>query len=88
MTMESMTQLYNKVKLILAVILLQFGYAGMSIISKFALNKGMSQHVLIVYRHAIATAVIAPFAVVLDRNLRPKLTFSIFAKIVLLGLLE
>ncbi|KAM4104548.1 hypothetical protein ACJW30_06G166500 [Castanea mollissima] len=88
MTMKSMTQLYNKVKLILAVILLQFGYAGMSIISKFALNKGMSQHVLVVYRHAIATAVIGPFAIVLDRNVRPKLTFSIFAKIVLLGLLE
>ncbi|XP_050250391.1 WAT1-related protein At2g39510-like isoform X2 [Quercus robur] len=67
MTMKSMTQLYNKVKLILAVILLQFGYAGLFIISKFALNKGMSQHVLVVYRHAIATAVIAPFAIVLDR---------------------
>ena len=71
MTMESMTQLYNKVKLILAVILLQFGYAGMSIISKFALNKGMSQHVLVVYRHAIATAVVAPFAIVLDRSPSP-----------------
>ena len=68
-----MTQLYkyNKVKPFLALILLQFGVAGMYIISKFALNKGISQHVLIVYRHAIATAVIAPFAIVLDRSPSP-----------------
>ncbi|KAG6734728.1 hypothetical protein I3842_01G284900 [Carya illinoinensis] len=44
---------------------------GMAIISKFALNQGMSQHVLIVYR-----------------KVRPKLTFSVFAKIFFLGLLE
>ncbi|KAJ0044326.1 hypothetical protein Pint_06240 [Pistacia integerrima] len=72
----------------LAVILLQFGYAGMTIISKFALNKGMSPHVLAVYRHAVATIVIAPFAIVLDRKVRPKMTFSTFIKISLLGLLE
>ncbi|TXG49720.1 hypothetical protein EZV62_025595 [Acer yangbiense] len=39
----------------------------MSIISKFALNKGMSQHILVVYRHAIAFLVIAPFALIFDR---------------------
>ncbi|XP_050250392.1 WAT1-related protein At2g39510-like [Quercus robur] len=88
MSLESMTQLFNKVKPFLAVILLQFGYAGLSIICKFALNKGMSQHVFVVYRSAIATVVTAPFAVVLDRKRRPKLTFSVFAKIVLLSLLE
>ena len=70
--MESKTQLYNKVKPFLAVILLQFGYAGLSIICKFALNKGMSQHVLVVYRSAIATVVIAPFAIVLDRSPSPR----------------
>ncbi|XP_060675807.1 WAT1-related protein At2g39510 [Ziziphus jujuba] len=43
------------------------GLMGFSIISKFALNQGMSQHVLVVYRHVIATAVIAPFAIFLDR---------------------
>ncbi|MBA0814461.1 hypothetical protein Gohar_020292 [Gossypium harknessii] len=39
----------------------------MSLISKYALNQGMSQHVLVVYRHAVATLVIAPFALVYDR---------------------
>ena len=51
-----------------ALILQQFGYAGMSIISKFALNQGMSQHVLVVYRHAVAAVVTAPFAIVLERS--------------------
>ena len=78
MSMESMTQLYNKVKPFLAVILLQFGYAGLSIICKFALNKGMSQHVFVVYRSAIATVVTAPFAVVLDRSPSPRYCFFFF----------
>ncbi|CAN1747029.1 WAT1-related protein At2g39510 [Linum perenne] len=39
----------------------------MNIISKYALNQGMSQHVLVVYRHAIATVVLAPFAFYFDR---------------------
>ncbi|KAK7814685.1 wat1-related protein [Quercus suber] len=80
-------QLYKKVKPFLGVISVQFGYAGLSIIGKFALNKGMSQFVFIVYRYAIATVVIAPFAFVLDRKKRLKLTFSVFAKIVFLALL-
>ncbi|KAL4621217.1 hypothetical protein ACB092_06G211900 [Castanea dentata] len=88
MSKESITQLYNKLKPYLAVFLLQLGNAGMAIVSKFALDKGMSQHVFVVYRHAIAFVVIAPFAIVLDRKIRPKLTFSVFVKIALIGLLE
>ncbi|XP_008233582.1 PREDICTED: WAT1-related protein At2g39510-like isoform X2 [Prunus mume] len=62
-----MAQMINLAKPFVAVTLMQFGYAGMSIISKFALNRGMSQHVLVVYRHAVATVFIAPFAIVFDR---------------------
>ncbi|KAL9421953.1 hypothetical protein AB3S75_034261 [Citrus x aurantiifolia] len=86
--MESFARFYIRAKPFLAVILLQFGYAGMSIFSKFALNKGMSPHVFAVYRHAVATIVVAPFALILDRKVRPKMTLSIFVKILLLGLLE
>ncbi|KAG2244203.1 hypothetical protein Bca52824_093949 [Brassica carinata] len=50
-----------------AMISLQFGYAGMNIITKISLNTGMSHYVLVVYRHAIATAVIAPFAFFFER---------------------
>ncbi|KAF3960252.1 hypothetical protein CMV_015018 [Castanea mollissima] len=88
MSMEySKTQLYNKVKPYFLVIIMQFGYAGMSIIGKFALNKGMSEHVFIAYQHAIAAVVIAPFAVVFDRKRTPKLTLCVFAKVALIALL-
>ncbi|KAL1822494.1 hypothetical protein ACET3Z_009272 [Daucus carota] len=71
----------------IAMISLQFGYAGMNVLTKVSLNTGMSHYVLVVYRHAFATAVIAPFALVLERKVRPKMTFSIFMQIFVLGLL-
>ncbi|CAN4118676.1 unnamed protein product [Withania somnifera] len=69
------------------MISLQFGYAGMNIITKVSLNRGMSHYVLVVYRNAFATAVIAPFAFLLERKIRPKMTFMMFMQIFVLGLL-
>ncbi|KAL0429466.1 UNVERIFIED_CONTAM: WAT1-related protein [Sesamum radiatum] len=69
------------------MISLQFGYAGMNIITKISLNGGMSHYVLVVYRHAIATAVIAPFAFFFERKAQPKITFPVFMQIFVLGLL-
>ncbi|PIN19644.1 hypothetical protein CDL12_07670 [Handroanthus impetiginosus] len=77
----------EKAKPYIAMISLQFGYAGMNIITKVSLNRGMSHYVLVVYRHAFATAVIAPFALVLERKVRPKITFPIFLQLFVLGLL-
>ena len=74
-------QLYKKAKPFLGVISVQFGYAGLSIIGKFALNGGMSPYVFTVYRYAIASVVIAPFAFVLDRS--PSLTFLLLFTCVL-----
>ncbi|XP_030489207.2 WAT1-related protein At2g39510 [Cannabis sativa] len=85
---KSSAQMLKQAKPFVALILQQFGYAGMSIISKAALNQGMSQHVLVVYRHIIAAVITAPFAIVLERKTRPKMTFSIFFKIMLLAFLE
>ncbi|GMI83309.1 Usually multiple acids move in and out Transporters 9 [Hibiscus trionum] len=70
-----------------AMISLQFGYAGMNIITKVSLNRGMSHYVLVVYRHAFATAVIAPFALIFERRGQPKITFSVFMQIFILALL-
>ncbi|BFG19108.1 hypothetical protein CerSpe_053820 [Prunus speciosa] len=77
-----------KIKPYLAMISLQFGYAGMYIISMVGLKRGMSHFVLAVYRHLIALVVIAPFALVLERKIRPKLTLPIFLRIMALGFLE
>ncbi|KAF2323715.1 hypothetical protein GH714_036692 [Hevea brasiliensis] len=70
-----------------AMISLQFGYAGMNIITKVSLNRGMSHYVLVVYRHAFATAVIAPFAFIFERRGQPRITFPIFLQLFVLGLL-
>ncbi|KAL8166810.1 hypothetical protein V2J09_008309 [Rumex salicifolius] len=72
----------------IAVIWLRFSYAGMAIIAKFALNKGLNHYTFIVYRHALATIVMAPFALIFERNSRPKMTVGIFTKILLLAFLE
>ncbi|CAK9176497.1 unnamed protein product [Ilex paraguariensis] len=60
-------QMFNQAKPYLAVIFLQFGYAGTSIVAKFALNQGMSHYTFAVYRNVIAAVVFAPFAMVLER---------------------
>ncbi|KAG6643122.1 hypothetical protein CIPAW_09G188300 [Carya illinoinensis] len=59
----------------------------MDVLSKAALNQGMSNYVLVVYRHVVAFAVIAPFAVFLDKKVRPKMTLPIFTKLIVLSLL-
>ncbi|XP_038896806.1 WAT1-related protein At4g08300-like [Benincasa hispida] len=78
----------QKIKPYLAMISLQFGYAGMYIVTMLCLKKGMNHYVLAVYRHVVATIVISPFAIVLERKIRPKMTLPIFARILLLGFLE
>jgi len=59
--------LFHRCKPYIAMISLQFGYAGMNVITKVSLNHGMSHYVLVVYRHAFATISIAPFALMLER---------------------
>ncbi|KAI5668706.1 hypothetical protein M9H77_18559 [Catharanthus roseus] len=86
--MGGVSQVFNRAKPYLAMISLQFGYAGMYIITMVGLKRGLSHWILVVYRHAVATLVIAPFALLLERKIRPKLTLSTFFKIMLLAFLE
>ncbi|GER37748.1 nodulin MtN21 /EamA-like transporter family protein [Striga asiatica] len=78
----------NNMKPYLAMVALQFGYAGMYIISLVSLKSGFSHWILVVYRHVVATLVVSPFAYFLEKKTRPKLTKSIFLKIVVLAFLE
>ncbi|BFG22633.1 hypothetical protein CerSpe_089070 [Prunus speciosa] len=78
--MESLTNLIRPAKQILAVALLQGAYAGQAIIVRMAMNQGMSHYIFLVYRMAFATVLIAPFALILDRKSRPKMTSSILVK--------
>ncbi|KAM7271594.1 hypothetical protein ACFE04_030808 [Oxalis oulophora] len=77
----------EKSKPYISMISLQFGYAGMNIITKASLNHGMSHYVLVVYRNAFAMLIIAPFALILERKVRSKITFPIFMQMFALGIL-
>lgn len=81
-------ELVAKLKPYLAIVCLQFGYSGMYIITTVCLKKGMNHFVLAVYRHVAATIAITPFAFFLERKIRPKMTLSVFLKIMLLAFLE
>ncbi|KAG2330078.1 hypothetical protein Bca52824_001258 [Brassica carinata] len=78
----------DKLKPIIAIISLQFGYAGMYIITMVSFKHGMNHWVLATYRHVVATIVMAPFALILERKIRPKMTWPLFLRILALGILE
>ncbi|GMN51757.1 hypothetical protein TIFTF001_020907 [Ficus carica] len=84
----SISETLVKMKPYLAMVSLQFGYAGMYIISMVSFKHGMSNFVLSVYRHVVAFVIMAPFAFVLERKIRPKMTLPIFLRIMALGFLE
>ncbi|KAL0360229.1 UNVERIFIED_CONTAM: WAT1-related protein [Sesamum radiatum] len=84
----SMSNVFNKLKPYLAMVALQFGYAGMYVITLVSLKRGFSHWILVVYRHAVATLVFAPFAYFLEKKIRPKMTKSVFLKIAVLAFLE
>lgn len=64
---ECMSEFFKNGKPFFAVIFIQFGFAGMDILSKAALNEGISNYVFVVYRHAVATILMAPCAIIFDR---------------------
>ncbi|XP_006655900.1 WAT1-related protein At1g21890-like [Oryza brachyantha] len=71
-----------------AMVLLQVGFAGMYIVSVASLKRGMNHFVLVVYRNLVATVLMAPFALLFERGVRPKMTVRIFIKIMGLAILE
>lgn len=57
----------EKIKLLLGLIALQLCYTGFHIVSRVALNIGVSKVVYPVYRNAIALALLSPFAYFLEK---------------------
>ncbi|KAL8129295.1 hypothetical protein V2J09_018450 [Rumex salicifolius] len=76
-------------KAYVAMISLQFGYAGMTLITKVSLQHqpDVSHFVLVVYRQAFATLLLTPLALFFERKARPTITFPIFMHMFVLGLL-
>ncbi|KAG6472839.1 protein WALLS ARE THIN 1-like [Zingiber officinale] len=76
----------EKVQLHVAMLLLQFGYAGFHVVSRTALNMGTSKLVYSVYRNIIALILLFPFAYFLEKNERPTMKFSFLVQFFLLAL--
>ncbi|KAF9592516.1 hypothetical protein IFM89_015210 [Coptis chinensis] len=58
----------EKMKFFLALVALQFFYAGFHIVSRLALNMGISKVVYPIYRNIIAILLLGPFAYFLENN--------------------
>ncbi|RDY01867.1 Protein WALLS ARE THIN 1, partial [Mucuna pruriens] len=69
-----------------AMLALQFGYAGFHVVSRAALNMGISKLVFPVYRNIIAFLLLLPFAYFLEKKERPAITLNFLLQFFLLAL--
>ncbi|KAL5706649.1 WD repeat-containing protein wat1 [Ranunculus cassubicifolius] len=77
----------ERTKLHLAMLALQFGYAGFHVVSRAALNMGISKLVFPVYRNIIALLLLSPFAYFLEKKERPAMNISFLIQFFLLALI-
>ncbi|XP_073011801.1 protein WALLS ARE THIN 1-like [Typha latifolia] len=76
----------ERVQLHVAMLALQFGYAGFHVVSRAALNMGISKVVFPVYRNIIALILLVPFAYFLEKKDRPVITLNFLVQFFLLAL--
>ncbi|CAL8989960.1 unnamed protein product, partial [Prunus brigantina] len=79
--------IYKKFKPHLLMLLTQMCYTFLYFITEASFNHGMNPHVYITYRHIVASVAMFPFAYVLERKDRPKLTLALFLELFVLSLL-
>ncbi|KAI5660239.1 hypothetical protein M9H77_29032 [Catharanthus roseus] len=84
---ESSVVVSEKMKLLLALLILQLCFAGFHIVSRVALNIGVSKVVYPIYRNIIALILLGPFAYFVEKKERPPLTFSLLVQFFLLALI-
>ncbi|CAN0897294.1 WAT1-related protein At1g09380 [Linum grandiflorum] len=83
--MESIGKMESLLPMI-AMVLVQIGYAGMNVMAKMAMNSGMKPLVLVAYRQLFATASLAPFAFYLERKTIPEISGRLLWNIFLCSL--
>ncbi|KAG6591287.1 Protein WALLS ARE THIN 1, partial [Cucurbita argyrosperma subsp. sororia] len=76
----------EKLQLHAAMLALQFGYAGFHVVSRAALNMGISKLVFLVYRNIIAFLLLLPFAYFLEKKERPPISLNFLLQFFLLAL--
>uniref|UniRef100_A0A0E0BQY6 WAT1-related protein n=1 Tax=Oryza glumipatula TaxID=40148 RepID=A0A0E0BQY6_9ORYZ len=70
------------IKAYAAIVLIRLMYSGMHVMSKVALDQGMSPFVFVFYRHGSAALVLIPAVLILERPKAKQVTLKIAAKIV------
>ncbi|KAL2468696.1 WAT1-related protein [Forsythia ovata] len=65
---------------LLAMVVVQFGYAGMNILSRVAMNSGMNPFINVAYRQIFTTLCIVPFAYFLERVTVNQITYIVGLK--------
>ncbi|XP_057766047.1 protein WALLS ARE THIN 1 [Salvia miltiorrhiza] len=81
-----MCSIPEKFQLHIAMLALQFGYAGFHVVSRLALNMGISKIVFPVYRNILAFILLLPFAYFLEKKERPPITWSLVLEFFLLAI--
>ncbi|XP_051149993.1 protein WALLS ARE THIN 1-like isoform X2 [Andrographis paniculata] len=76
----------ERFQLHLSMVGLQFGYAGFHVVSRTALNMGISKIVFPVYRNILALILLLPFAYFMEKKERPPLTWSFIIQFFLLAI--
>ncbi|XP_030529095.1 WAT1-related protein At1g43650 [Rhodamnia argentea] len=69
----------------IAMVSVQCVYAGMALFSKAAIAKGMNPFVFVVFRQALASVALSPFAFFLERKESATLTYGLIFKIFLVA---
>ncbi|CAL8989961.1 unnamed protein product [Prunus brigantina] len=69
---------YRNFKPHILMVLAQVAFAFLHFLTEASFNHGMNPHVYITYRHIVSGLVMFPFAYVLERKQRPKLTIALF----------
>ncbi|CAL5053048.1 unnamed protein product [Urochloa decumbens] len=75
----------EKAKLLAGVLALEALIAGFHVVSRAALDLGVSKTAFLVYRNISALAVVAPFAYFLEKKERPPLTLRLMAEFFILA---
>lgn len=78
---------FERVKHVGAMTLAAVLLGGNIVLSKVAADDGMTMRVMVAYRWIFATAFLAPIAIVVEWNKRPKLTWTVIVQAFLSGLL-
>ncbi|XP_031259819.1 WAT1-related protein At1g09380-like [Pistacia vera] len=85
--MDEICNFIYRLKPAFFMVVVQVAYAVVNVLYKLAANDGMSLSVIVAYRFIFATVFTVPLALILERNSRPKLTWTILFQAFLCSLI-